>query len=153
MKTLTTNGGPQYQVHAALNFISLNGLPCLTHAFLNRQLANPIDNHAIYARKCHPSAPNTRINASKITHLIRHPHNILQPPPQFPAPDETAPKAQQADAAGSHERRQRDALGGGPREYARALAGEGEPVEDTRAGEEGVVPRGEDGGQDDGVHE
>lgn len=55
---LTTNGGPQCQVHAARNFISLSGLPWRTHAFLNLQLANPIDNHAIYPPNPLPSAPN-----------------------------------------------------------------------------------------------
>jgi hypothetical protein len=44
---LTTNRGPQGQVHEARNLSSLSGLPCRTQAFLNLQLASPIESHAI----------------------------------------------------------------------------------------------------------
>lgn len=46
---MTTNGGPQGHVQPARNLRSESERPWRTHAVRNRQLASPIETHAIYA--------------------------------------------------------------------------------------------------------
>ena len=87
-------------------------------------------------------------------HLVGHANNILQPPPEFATPNEARAEAENTDAAGCEQCEEGHARPRRPAEYGRCLrrGGDGKPVEHTGTSEEGVIPRREDGGEDDRVH-
>lgn len=87
--------------------------------------------------------------------LVRHADDVLQPAPELPAADEARAKADDTDTARSKEGEQGNAGSRRPRKDCRGLwrCGRSKAVEYTRSSKERVIAGGENGSEDDGVHE
>lgn len=85
--------------------------------------------------------------------LVRDADNVLQPRPQLSGTDVTSAKTQTADGRGGQDGHPGDLEAVEMAEESGRVTVDGERVQESRSGEQGVVGGRDDAGQDDGVDE